>query len=159
MKTNDQTKELINETVDQIDLTEVNKIITDSLLTDDNNMEKMADIALSDIKNLVFAYLDNSLSVKNISDEEMVSYYEFLSIKYTELQTIKESLGIQNYAYPFTEIGRTMGEYAKEGTLSASSNDVIFMKLTKDINYAIEQVGFCYGVIKKIIKERVIFRN
>lgn len=118
--------------------------------------ETMEDEVFQDIKTICYRYLDDKRSIDSINDDELYIAFEFLNAKFQEVNKIKESFKIKSYTWPITEIAKSMDEITIAGSMKASSDNPIFYNLTKDINYTLEHIGFCYGIIDMIIRERNI---
>lgn len=117
--------------------------------------EKMNDTVLNEIKIICFRYLDNPRNVDKYSDDELFVAYDFLEKQYVETKNIKDAFELKTYAWPHIEIAQhldtiTVGEDA----VTKKTTQIKHIDLTKDVNNLLETIGFCHGVIGKIIEER-----
>lgn len=126
-------------------------------ITLDYNMEESQDRLLHEIKDICFAYLDNK-NIDYISDDELFIAYEFLVVKFNELMDLKSGLNLKSYSFPFKEISHSLDEITvgNEYEVKGNINKYPKLVLTKELNYTLDHLGFCYGIINKIIQERDI---
>lgn len=125
-----------------------------------NEYEKeiLEDDAFENIKLMNLAWLNNE-ELPNISDNDLIIAYEFLLEKYNEIYALKALMFVPTYTRSFTDISHSMSHYRKDGSLGKISEEPIFNKLTKDINHTIDQLMFNFGIVKRIINERKIFKH
>lgn len=120
------------------------------------NDEERDDLILKNIKNICFSYLNNS-NIEDIDDDILYIANDFLIIKFKEIVNLKKNFRIKNYSWPFVEIGKSLDEITlDDDPYIIEELDTDNSPMTKDINYVIDHICFCYGIINKIIDERQI---
>lgn len=132
------------------------KEIEDDEIVMDYDKEELEDQILREIKTVCFDYLRDSKNIDTVTDEELFVSYDFLINKYEEIQNIKEGMKIKSYSWPFSEIAQSLDEITISSSTKSKSTEYTTVKLTKDINYLLDEIGFCYGIINKIMKERMV---
>ena len=114
------------------------------------------DELLKRIKMICFLYLENNSSLKIVSDETLLDYYEFVSKNYQKIAELKDSLKVQTYFSPNYEIYNNLDSLIIKHSLVAKQEKITFIELTKDINYLEDILAFCYGILGNILKNRNI---
>ena len=123
---------------------------------DDNYFGNYDDEQLQEIKNICFGYLDDKSAVDKIDNDTMMEHFEFLTEKYIEIKNVKRALNLDYYALPFMEIERGMERFTLTGTIKGNVKQSTEFTLMKDITGLLENVGYCYGIINIILRERGI---
>lgn len=133
---------------------EVAEILLHKIKAKDYKDEEEDDQILNEIRSICYSYLDNEENISDITDHSLILAHDFLYDKFMQLIDLKNKMKIQNYNWPFMEVSQTMDEFVLTESMKARSSDSIKIKLTKEINYAIDQVGLTYSVIAKIMRGR-----
>ena len=133
---------------------DIQQIIIDRIKSNVYDNEDFDDKILQHIKNIAFSYLNNKESVDDITVSQLNIIYKFLLRKFNALIEIKEALKLKSYLSPFTEISQSLDEYMLTEDIKETTIDSIYIKITKDINNLLDHLGFCYGIIGKIIEEK-----
>jgi len=120
----------------------------------DYSLEKEEDKLLRDIKNVCFSYLDEPETARNIDMERLFAMHSFLSVKYQDVNSLKNSLNLNSYSWPFFESAQLIDNITMSDTIYSTTTEKNLFLLTKEVNYLMESIGFCYGIIQKISNER-----
>jgi len=115
---------------------------------------------LSETKKLCFSFLEDDESFLAYSDSEIVTLYEFTFLKMAYIDTLKRSLLIaEDNTIPFTELNDTLTLKDELNDLAGPVDEVLYIKLAKDLNYVLTQLEFCYSIVGSIVRMRNIFKD
>lgn len=118
------------------------------------NAETLEDMVFNEIKDVCFMFLEGEDSINEIEDAQVYVMAEFLNKKYIDVEHIMSSMKIKSYYQPFREISEALDEITMGDTLLVKKTEPVYYKLTKDTNYTLENIGFCYGIVNKILEKR-----
>lgn len=129
------------------------KILNGTILEDfDDNILKKA-------KHICFSHLDDPKNILKFTDGELIECYEFVYVKFTELKEIREELNLSKHTFPLVEIDKLMEEYTSSDSLFHSQDETLIVRLTRELNNTLEQLSFCYGILRKLVQKREIFKH
>lgn len=117
---------------------------------EENYKDKLTNI----IKMICIMYLEKQDSIEHIELLKLQEYFKYTELEYINLVSLKDSLKVQNYHQSYLEIYSNLDSMIMQDNLICKQEKVTFIELTKDINYLEDILGFCYGILSKIIKER-----
>lgn len=120
----------------------------------DYSLEKEEDDLLRDIKNVCFSYLDDPATADKIDTGRLFAMHTFLTVKYQYIKKLKSSLKIKSYSWPFFESAQLINNITMSNTIYSTTTEQNLFLLTKEVNYLMESIAFCNGIIKKISDER-----
>lgn len=118
----------------------------------DYTQEKFEDEVLKDIKKFCLSYLDDETIIADMQADELIEMREFLKTKYSEAMEIKESMQLRNYSWPFTSIAQAMDSIMMEQSLDSVSSEMSKHVLARELNYLLESLAFCYGILDNAIE-------
>lgn len=120
---------------------------------------KIYDTVLKDITNVAFAYLHDKDSANALTDVELVDSFEFLSKQFVDINKIKSVHYTMAFNTPLSNISEQLDRYQEVGTFTSATKENLHDRLSKDVDSALIQVGFCHGIYKEMITKRNIFKN
>lgn len=112
--------------------------------------EIIDDTILNEIRNTCFVYLSGECT--NITLDELYSALEFINEKFEKLFYLRKSFKMGYYNYPFLEISKHLDKMTLDDdmVLNETIENIDFVK---EVNYTIDNLKFCYGIINKMINE------
>lgn len=112
------------------------------------------DKLINSIKMICLSYLDKSDNIKHINTEKLENYFKYIEMEYNEISSLKYSLKVKSYHKPYNEIYSRLDDMIVADNLLSKDERIIFIELTKDINYLEDTLAFCYGILFNAISSR-----
>lgn len=119
-------------------------------------LENSKDKLLVTIKILCLMYLEKDSLISHIDNSKIKDYCNYVKSEYHNITNLKKSLKIQTYYKPYYEIYSNLDSIITLDNLICKQEKVSFIELTKDVNQLEETLGFCYGILNQIVKNRDI---
>jgi len=117
------------------------------------------DELLKKAKGICFAHLCDPKDADHFSNDEVTESYEFLYSKFHELSNLRNDLELSKSIFPFVEINQYLEEFKEQNDMYYKKNERLLVKITKEINYNMEQLSLLYGITKQIVNKRKIFKH
>jgi len=118
-----------------------------------------ADTFLNVSKRICLMYMTDNSSIDDVDNDELVSLFEFVVVYDKMLKSLKTRLSLDSNHFSFSELSNSIDLLTKTKSLSTQSDDVLYTKISKDVNFILNELLFCYSILKNIITERNIFNN
>lgn len=119
--------------------------------------EENKDKLLNTIKMICIIYLDSADKIKHIETEQIKKYFDYIGSELLQINNLRDSLKVKEYNQPYKEIYSNLDNMIASANLLSKDEKILFIELTKDINYLDSTLSFCYGILSKIITERENF--
>ncbi len=116
-------------------------------------IEKSKDKLLLTIRIICLLYLEDKNKL-TIETEKLEEYFEYIKYEYNQIAELKKSLKVKTYTQPYYEIFSNLDSMILKDNLIHAQEKIAFIELTKDINHLEETLGFCYGVLNLILKDK-----
>lgn len=128
--------------------------ISSDLFKIDYSSEKEDDEVLSQIKNFCLLYLNDPRSIDSVSDDELFAMHTFVLVKFNDVKSLMNSLNINQNVYSFAELSKIIDDITLSDSIYSKSERSNLFLLTSKVNYLVDTMSMCYGILKKIGKER-----
>lgn len=122
--------------------------------------EKLDDDILREVRGICLGFVETPATIVNYEHDQLMVSYEFVMKKINEISKLKKDLKIPKYYLPFQEIGRHLDNLTMHD-LHGSSESLIINSMTKEVNYLLENLMFCFYILEKMIylKETDVCKN
>ena len=117
-------------------------------------LQENKDKLVNTIKMICFMYLEHPENINHISITKIKNYFAYIGSEYAEISSLRDSLKVKTYHQPYKEIFSNLDDMITSDNLLSEDERIIFIELTKDINYLEDTLAFCYGILSKAINER-----
>lgn len=121
----------------------------------DYTAEHNDDVRMQKVKNVCFEYLNNKYSLRTVELDELVDLQHFLSERYSQIKDLIRAFKIKSASTPFTNIARILDSIMLNEELDGEAYETNNALLTSELSNLMENIGICYGILERIIEERV----
>lgn len=107
------------------------------------------------IKGFCFAYLDDSAIAESLSADDVKDMRDFIEDKFIYFKQIQKSFKLDYYCTPLTGVSKILDAMILSEDLESRCYDKNKELLQKDLTYTMELMGMMYGILDKLLIEKI----